>query len=82
MRHTSARTATVVAFAGAFALAACQSEEVEPTTEVETVDVSGGELIATPADEEAVDVDLPETPMTPVDTAIDSGVATGAPAAE
>ncbi|WP_137680766.1 hypothetical protein [Aurantiacibacter suaedae] len=68
MRRISARTATVLALSGAFALAACQSEETEPTTEVETVDMSGGELIATPADEEAVDVDLPETPMTPVGT--------------
>ena len=68
MRHTSARTATVLALAGAFALAACQSEETEPTLEVDAEDMSGGELIATPADEEAVDVDLPETPMTPVGT--------------
>ena len=28
--------------------------------------MSGGELIAVPADEEGVEVDLPDTPMTPV----------------
>ena len=74
MHLTHARTATVLALAGAFALSACQSEEAEPTTEVDTVDVSGGELIAVPADAEGVDVDLPESPMTPVET--------GAPMAE
>ena len=73
MRRIPARTATVLALAGAFALAACQKEEAaEPTTEVDATDLSGGELIATPADEEAVGVDLPETPMTPVDSAVDS----------
>ncbi|RIV89707.1 hypothetical protein D2V17_05400 [Aurantiacibacter xanthus] len=73
MRPIPARTAAVLALAGAFALAACQKEEAaEPTTEVETVDLSGGELIATPADEEAVGVDLPETPMTPVDSAVET----------
>ena len=68
MRPLATRTATVLALAGAFTLAACQNEELEPSTEVDTVDVSGGEMIATPADEEAVDVDLPQTPMTPVET--------------
>ncbi len=49
----------------AFTLAACSAEE-EPTYETDVEDVSGGELIVTEDDPEAVDVDLPDTEMTPV----------------
>ena len=47
----------------ALALAACQAEE--PEFEVDATDESGGELIAVP-EGEGVQVDLPETEMTPV----------------
>ena len=61
-----AKTALRAAVVGAFALslAACQSEEVE--LEADAEDLSGGELITTPVDAEGVEVDLPETEMTPV----------------
>lgn len=61
-----ARTALRAAFGIAFAasLAACQAEE--PTLEPDAEDMSGGELITTPVDEEGVDVNLPETEMTNV----------------
>lgn len=59
---TSLRAAMLGAFA--LSLAACQADE--PTTEVDAEDMSGGELITTPVDAEGVDVNLPETPMTPV----------------
>ena len=62
MRKPVILTASLVA---ALALAGCQAEETETSLEVDATDMSGGELIATPADEEAVAVDLPETPMTP-----------------
>ena len=52
--------------AGAFALAACGGETEEPTYETDVVDESGGELIVTDPEAEGVDVQLPETPMTPV----------------
>lgn len=52
--------------AGAFALAACGGETEEPTYETDVVDQSGGELIVTDPEAERVDVQLPETPMTPV----------------
>lgn len=47
----------------ALALAACQAEE--PTYEADAEDLSGGELVVSPEDPDAVAVDLPETPMTP-----------------
>ncbi|TIX48873.1 hypothetical protein [Alteraurantiacibacter aquimixticola] len=47
----------------ALTLAACQAEE--PEFEVDATDESGGELIAVP-EGEGVQVDLPETEMTPV----------------
>ncbi|MFC3100135.1 hypothetical protein [Altererythrobacter lauratis] len=45
-------------------LAACQNEPVETVADVE--DQSGGEIITTPVDPNAVPVDLPQTPMTNV----------------
>ncbi len=53
----------------ALALAACGSDEPaeEKTYEAGVEDVGGGELIVTDADAEGVeDLELPETPMTPV----------------
>lgn len=54
----------VPAFA-ALALAACGAQE-EKTYEADATDESGGELIVTPEDPDAVPVDIPETEMTPV----------------
>jgi hypothetical protein len=45
-------------------LAACG--EQEKTYETRTEDLSGGEFIVTEADREGVEVELPQTPMTPV----------------
>ncbi len=74
MRPNVARTATILALAGAFALSACQDEGTEESLEVETQDLSGGELIAVPEDNEGVEVNLPDTPMTPVP--VESGAST------
>ncbi|MFC3098826.1 hypothetical protein [Alteraurantiacibacter palmitatis] len=68
----------VLALAPALALlslAACQNEPVETVADVE--DQSGGEIVTTPVDPNAVPVNVPETPMTnvPADAA-------AAPAAE
>jgi len=65
MRIRSIQSKTLLMLAGAVCLGACQAEEeeVEYTTDVE--DLSGGELIVTEEDPDAVDVELPETPMTP-----------------
>ena len=64
---TFLRTASRALFplAGALALAACGDSE-DATYETNVVDESGGELIVTDPEAEAVDVELPETPMTPV----------------
>ena len=48
------------------ALAACAQEPEKKTYEADVEDVGGGELIVTQEDPDAVPVDLPETPMTPV----------------
>jgi hypothetical protein len=69
----------------ALALAACgsQEEKAPPTDEVGATDVSGGELIVSTPDPNAVQVELPETPMTPVPnaTASPTGTATASPTA-
>ncbi len=64
-RSTMLRKSATAALAGAFALslAACQAEE--PTYEADAEDVSGGDLVVVP-EGEGVEVELPETPMTPV----------------
>lgn len=62
----------------ALALASCGSEETETTYEAGVEDVSGGELIVTDPNEPAVEVELPETPMTPVP--VDESEPAGAPA--
>jgi hypothetical protein len=50
----------------ALALAACNGEGDQVSYDVQAEDQGGGELIARPADAEGVEVDLPDTPMTPV----------------
>lgn len=51
----------------ALSLAACGgAEETERTYEAGVTDIGGGELIVTEPDPEAVQVNLPETPMVPV----------------
>ena len=61
--HTFARS--ILPLGAALALAACAGEAEEPTYEVDAEDMSGGELIVTEEDAEAVPVDTPDTPMTP-----------------
>lgn len=65
MTITIARSAQLIfPLAAAAALAACSAGE-ETTYETDVTDESGGELIVT-EETPAVDVDLPETPMTMV----------------
>lgn len=63
------------------ALSACGNSE-EPTYETDTTDVSGGEFTVNPEDPNAVPVDTPDTPMTPVpdDSTAQTPPATDAPA--
>ena len=60
----------------ALALAACGGEPEEKTYEADAEDLSGGELIVTEKDPDAVPVDLPDTPMTnvPDESVPDEGV--------
>lgn len=62
------RARLLLALAAPLALAACGSDEpAEKTYEAGVEDEGGGELIVTEADAEGVeDLELPETPMTPV----------------
>lgn len=69
-----------LAMAASISLAACAEAEEKPTYEAGVEDVGGGELIVTEQTPGAVEVDLPETPMTPVP--VDSATATPEPAAE
>src|SRR5688572_14886108 len=63
----SAFAKTLLACAAALALAACGSQDdPEPTYTAGVEDQSGGELIVSTPDPNAVPVRLPETPMTPV----------------
>lgn len=52
--------------AAAFALTACGGTEEETTYEADVEDVSGGELIVSEPDPNAVQVDTPDIAMTPV----------------
>ena len=60
------RTTLALAAAAPLMLAACSDDAEETTYEAGATDVSGGELIVREADEDAVEVDLPETEMTNV----------------
>ncbi|WP_394730495.1 hypothetical protein [Altererythrobacter sp. GH1-8] len=60
--HGSGLTLALVA---SFAVAACNQAQ-EKSYEADVEDVSGGELIVSEPDPDAVDVDLPETEMTNV----------------
>lgn len=63
----------------ALALAACGSQdETPPTYEAGATDEGGGELIVSTPDPNAVQVELPETPMTPVPNATASPTGTEA----
>ena len=83
MARTSALAArlayALLPLAGALALTGCEGASDAGTNyETDVTDESGGELIVTKASDAAVeDVDIPDTPMTPV---APSGKAT--PAAE
>lgn len=57
-------------------LAACGTKE-ETSYEVDTEDQSGGELIVSEVDPDAVPVDTPDTEMTPVAPGEDQGAAAG-----
>lgn len=74
--------------AAALALGACGQDDSPPTDEVGVSDESGGELIVSTPDPNAVPVTVPDTPMTPVpgETAaptatVTTPLATPAPAA-
>lgn len=77
VRYTVSKA--LLPLAGAFALAACGGDAEETTYETDVVDESGGELIVTDPEAEGVDVQLPETPMTPVPPAGDEPTATPEP---
>jgi hypothetical protein len=57
------RPSLALAAIAAFGLSACGSEQPQ-NYETDVVDKSGGELIVVDEDPDAVDVTLPETPMT------------------
>ena len=63
MRRTA--MGALLALGGAALLAACGGQE-EKTYEVDATDESGGELIVSDVDPEAVPVDTPDTEMTNV----------------
>ena len=60
--------------AAAFGLAAC-GEKAKEEYKTDVTDESGGELVVEEPDPDAVDVELPETPMTNVPPAEDAAPA-------
>tara|TARA_B100000749_G_scaffold98531_1_gene75116 strand:- start:798 stop:1049 length:252 start_codon:yes stop_codon:yes gene_type:complete len=63
------RTAVIaLPLAAMLGLAACSQAKEDKTYEADAVDQSGGELIVTDEDPNAVPVDTPDTAMTPVPT--------------
>lgn len=66
---------TLLALAGALVLTACGGASDEDANyETDVVDESGGELVVTEASDAPVeDVDIPDTPMTPVARGADGG---------
>ena len=69
MAHAFART--LLSCAAALSLAACGQDDSDATYEAGVEDQSGGELIVSTPDPNAVPVTLPDTPMTnvPAETA-------------
>ena len=66
-----------LAMAAALTVAACSQAQEEKSYETDVVDESGGELIVTQPDPDAVEVDLPETEMTNVPVTDESDGAAG-----
>jgi uncharacterized protein GlcG (DUF336 family) len=66
-----------LAMVAALAVAACNQAQEEKSYEADVVDESGGELIVTQPDPDAVPVDLPETEMTNVPASDEGGVPSG-----
>lgn len=65
--HPAAKALLPLSAAFALSLSACgQAGEEKETYKAGVEDVGGGELIVSEPDPNAVPVDLPETPMTPV----------------
>ena len=58
-----------LAMVATLAVAACSQAQEEKSYETNVVDESGGELIVTQPDPDAVPVDIPETEMTNVPAA-------------
>ncbi len=65
MARSTTRIAAALAAVAALGLAAC-GEQPKEEYKTDVVDESGGELIVEDADQEGVEVELPETPMTNV----------------
>ena len=61
-----AAVALVLLLLWQFGMFGTGQEDVEPTYEAGATDVGGGELIVSDEDPDAVPVDVPDTPMTPV----------------
>ena len=67
MRQITRTARLLTLFAPMLILGACSADEAEePAPEPTVTDASGAELIAVPANEPGVKVDLPEATMTPV----------------
>ncbi len=66
-----------LAVGAALAVAACNQAQEEKAYEADVVDESGGELIVTQPDPDAVPVDLPETEMTNVPASDEGGAPSG-----
>lgn len=77
MPKTPAFAPTLLAGAALLALAGCGRDDSNPTWKTNVKDKSGGELIVTKHDPQAIPVRVPNTPMTPVprDTASPTGTA-------
>ena len=75
------RTALIaLPLAAMLGLAACSQADEDKTYEADAVDQSGGELIVTDEDPDAVPVDTPDTAMTPAPT--EEADTSGMPSAE
>lgn len=76
-----ALASTLIPCIAALALAGCGGQDSSDTYKTDVEDQSGGELIVSTPDPNAVPVRLPETPMTPVpvDTATPMPAPTASP---